>query len=867
MTMEDVTIKGDKSDLDLPAPSLTDNHENDNNESVMGVMNGRGEDGVIRYTQQFLLALKESPLSRVDLDLELFKKDKDGRVVFVDPSMGAGPVSEAAGGRGQRGSVSGPGSKQTWTKDSSYNSRDSDGGMSAYGSSRRKYENIMADKGGRDRESRMENERELKPYYSSGSARDRDFGGGYQRSSIGNQNNGKIRRRESNNISMDDSSLRNMRSSSPPSSSNSAPTGEEFFGGTTNPGMSRNGRNIAKRDLFEESYNASTKSSQRGQESFENRQQSRDGKREGGRYTVRSESYRSERYQSSQPSWMDDQPDDEIMPTRDLIAEEREKNNPKKSKPKEQSKTAASDKDARPAEDSAREPKNDLGSKSNSMSRFSKFFVGDDLTSTSITSGGGSASEQVTTSSNGVGGGSRFSGLFTKDGSEVAHKDTTPPLTQPHSEGRATGSEDGTFNFDTMMKSMTAHVQTNTHTDAQDLSQHVHVHAHGRPDTQQPPPPPPGLLHKHMLQNPQQGSIQSQQSAYSRTQHAQQHPPVDHTNPYAQSQPHVDTTNPYAQPQPPPQPLHSDGHIQTQVLSLNNDNTSENDGTHVGTNESAPSKGISPPPGIEVTQNMAQHAQPIPPYDPRYGPPVPPTGPSQFPPTQPQQQYTPHQGPPHNGRPLPPPHPHSHMQQQYIPHMQHQFYQPQQYQQYYGYPPPTPPPGMHPPQSHAQHVTQHIPTGPGGARKMGGFMPTSVMKAKRKKNVDSSGNSGTTSPSPGGGDIDDDIQVPYPGIQPIPPPLGIGYPPQQPYSNYPQQPPHSMHPQQHRYPTSAAHESGPNPQYGYGPPRPMYGQPPMSEQGQPEMLSRLFSGMGPAGNVELPSSTMTVEQLEAQQQR
>lgn len=41
---------------------------------MLGISNGRGKDGFYRYTREFMLYLRDSPFSQVDLKLDLFTK-------------------------------------------------------------------------------------------------------------------------------------------------------------------------------------------------------------------------------------------------------------------------------------------------------------------------------------------------------------------------------------------------------------------------------------------------------------------------------------------------------------------------------------------------------------------------------------------------------------------------------------------------------------------------------------------------------------------------------------------------------------------------------------------------------------------------
>eukprot|EP00124_Ichthyophonus_hoferi_P004530 Ihof_evm3s511 gene=Ihof_evmTU3s511 len=58
--------------------------DNETTEAALNISNGLGNDHVYRYTRAFLLNLQASPHSRAWMDLELFTRDEEGNISFVE---------------------------------------------------------------------------------------------------------------------------------------------------------------------------------------------------------------------------------------------------------------------------------------------------------------------------------------------------------------------------------------------------------------------------------------------------------------------------------------------------------------------------------------------------------------------------------------------------------------------------------------------------------------------------------------------------------------------------------------------------------------------------------------------------------------
>lgn len=53
---------------------LLKNQKNTEGEQTLNIQNTKGTDGAYRYTREFLLYLRDSPLSKAEIKLELFVK-------------------------------------------------------------------------------------------------------------------------------------------------------------------------------------------------------------------------------------------------------------------------------------------------------------------------------------------------------------------------------------------------------------------------------------------------------------------------------------------------------------------------------------------------------------------------------------------------------------------------------------------------------------------------------------------------------------------------------------------------------------------------------------------------------------------------
>ncbi|KNC79510.1 hypothetical protein SARC_08096, partial [Sphaeroforma arctica JP610] len=927
----------------------------DNNaaESCLSIANGRGADGVVRYSQQFLTALAESPLCKVTLKLDLFQRDENGKVSFVNPEMGSS--HDATGGQDRThrmtSASSTDNSKKLWAK----GQRDTDD--DGFTSQRRtKYASNDAD-------TKDDGARELKPFFGEQKARGR----GSHINSTSDSSRATLLRSQSQN----------------------ANSGNGFLGGSSNAGVSKNG----ERDLFEESY--TNKSHDRDTKTYDrdgrdkdsrdrsdrNKRNPRDSKSDQfGKHGRQERSYgERSRHQSNQPSWMDDEAEgDMVMPQRDLIAEERANQ-----KGKDQKATKAADtsgdassktlkKESRGEEnieESEAGQKKEITTSQSSInsassgSRFSRFFGDENKTGAEGTT---AESGTITTSTSTLDGGvenhvpvqseppglSKFSRFFSVDPNNTSqpmppmppmHSPNAPygpPMSASHTSAGPPGLP-GTppglamtppglssvprgipVTFDSIMSSVGAasraanagpnnraesFTSPHPHTSPKPASSFAVPAAINMGHTQRSPDhmnrgeqlnsehlsrPYDMLSVGHGL--PQQNSLQglpdSQQNDYA-SNSTQLHIPnnTQPTDEHTRQPQHAD-----AQQQPMGNKHQQSTNTQQQTMGAQqypmNTQQSPMGDTRPPTNagETGDTEQTANFQEMQQRQNqpqsaMQQQQQPM-----GYG-----SHPSnmhhnmQHPPQMQQPYYG---GPYHNNN-------QQQMGQQPMqgcynnapPQHQYNHYPPQQMG--YGQPPygMPPPPGMPPMQQ--------------GPRKMGGFMPTSVLKAKKKKSVATDVNSNSRANTP------TTPKASAPLTPTMDNPLSPNRPssPDQPMTSVAQGPPNRgqptgghwgqpMYPQHmpapppgigqpHMQPPQHMQQHG-SPQHSYGmygpkqPPQPMYNQHPSQAphlQGQlqhpmpqPVNLSQLFSQASVPTNLpplhldmNTPGKSMTVEELEA----